>query len=100
MVLSHDIIEFYYIEYNHLDNIMPYYVYRIANGPSKLVKQLEMVKEFEEYKEAKGFAKETRAAQDADDKATIKIIFAANELEAEERLQEQREAPILREWEK
>ena len=79
---------------------MPYYVYRIANGPSSLVKQLEMVKEFEDYKAAKVFAKETRAAQSADDTSIIKIIFAANELEADERLQEQREAPILREWEK
>ncbi len=79
---------------------MPYYVYRIANGPSKLVKQLDMIKEFEDYKEAKRFAKDTRAAQSAEDTSTIKIIFADNELEADERLQEQRDAPILREWEK
>jgi len=79
---------------------MPYYVYRIASGPSKLVKQLEVVKEFEGYKEAKDFAKDTRAAQSPDETSTIKIIFAANELEADELLQEKREAPILREWEK
>ena len=79
---------------------MPYYVYRIASGPSKLVKQLEMIKEFEDYKAAKVFAKESRASQAADDTSTIKIIFAANELEADERLQEQRDTPILREWEK
>ena len=79
---------------------MPYYVYRIASGPSKLVKQLEQIKDFENFKEAKGFAKELRAEQAADDTSTIKVIFADNALEAEERLQEQREAPILREWEK
>lgn len=79
---------------------MPYYVYRIANGPSKLVKQLDLVKEFENYKEAKSITKELRAAQASDDTSTIKMIFADNILEAEERLQEQREAPIVREWEK
>jgi len=79
---------------------MPYYVYRIANGPSKLVKQLELIKEFDVYKEAKGFTKETRVAQSEDDTSTVKMIFADNILEAEERLQEQREVPIVREWEK
>ena len=90
----------HYFKLHLLDNIMPYYVYRIANGPSKLVKQLELVKEFEVYKEAKVFTKELRTAQSADDTSTIKMIFADNVLEAEERLQEQREAPIVREWEK
>ena len=79
---------------------MPYYVYRIASGPTKLVKQLELVKEFENYKEAKGLGRELRAKQAEDDDSIIKIIFAENVLEAEERLSEQREAPILREWEK
>lgn len=79
---------------------MPYYVYRIASGPTKLVKQLDLVNEFESYKEAKGLSRELRAAQAADDNSIIKIIFAENALEAEERLSEQREAPILREWEK
>jgi hypothetical protein len=30
----------------------------------------------------------------------IKVMFADTELEAEEKLMEKREAPILREWEK
>jgi hypothetical protein len=79
---------------------MPYYVYRIASGPTKLVKQLDLVNEFESYKEAKGLSRELRAKQADDDNSIIKIIFAENALEAEERLSEQREAPILREWEK
>lgn len=79
---------------------MPYYVYRIANGPSKLVKQLELIKEFENFKEAKNFAKDLRAEQAADDTANIKVIFADNVLAAEELLQEKRETPIMREWEK
>lgn len=89
-----------YFKPYQLDKTMPYYVYRIASGPSKLVKQLELIKEFEVFKEAKGFAKDERAAQSAADTSIIKVIFADNVLEAEERLQEQREAPIIREWER
>ncbi len=79
---------------------MPYYVYLIKPGVTNLVKNLEKVSDFENFKQAKNFVKEKRADQDEDKALTYKIIFAENELEAEERLSEQREAPILREWEK
>ena len=79
---------------------MPYYVYKIVPGPTPLVKDLEMQQEFEGFKEAKVCANELRSAQDANADVTIKVIFAANKLEAEERLLEHREAPILAEWEK
>lgn len=79
---------------------MPYYVYLIKPGVTNLVKNLEKVSEFENFKQAKNFVKEKRASQDEDKSLTYKIIFAENALEAEERLSEQREAPILREWEK
>jgi hypothetical protein len=79
---------------------MPYYVYLIKPGVTNLVKNLEKVSDFENFKQAKNFVKEKRADQDEDKSLTYKIIFADNELEAEERLSEQREAPILREWEK
>ena len=79
---------------------MPYYVYSIKPGVTNLVKNLEKVSEFENFKQAKNFVKEKRAGQDEDKSLTYKIIFAENALEAEERLSEQREAPILREWEK
>jgi hypothetical protein len=35
-----------------------------------------------------------------DENYTVKVMFADSELEAEEKLMEKREAPILREWEK
>lgn len=79
---------------------MPYYVYLIKPGVTNLVKDLEKVSEFESFKEAKTFVKEKRSSQNEDENATYKIIFAKNALEAEEQLSEQREAPILREWEK
>jgi hypothetical protein len=79
---------------------MPYYVYLIKPGITNLVKDLEKVSEFENFKEAKAFVKEKRSGQDGDEPVNYKIIFAENALEAEERLSEYREAPILREWEK
>ena len=77
---------------------MPYYVFRIQAGPAAIVKQLELIQEFEVYKEAQDFAKRTRAEQTDD--SQIKVMFADNQLQAEEQLMEKREKPILREWEK
>lgn len=79
---------------------MPYYVYLIKPGVTNLVKDLEQIAEFENFKEAKSFVKDKRSNQGGDEAVTYKIIFAKNALEAEEQLSEQREAPILREWEK
>lgn len=78
---------------------MPYYVFRITQA-TQLVKNLDLQESFEEYKAARNYAREQRAQQAADDKATIKLVFAASQLEAEEHLLEQREKPILMEWEK
>jgi len=79
---------------------MPYFVYLIKPGVTNLVKNLEKISEFENFKEAKTFVKEKRVGQDGEEPATYKIIFADNALDAEEKLSESREAPILREWEK
>ncbi len=79
---------------------MPYYVYLIKPSVTNLVKDLEKISEFESFKEAKTFVKDKRSSQGGDEGVTYKIIFAKNVLQAEEQLSEQREAPILREWEK
>ena len=79
---------------------MPYFIYKISPGPTNLIKSLEKVEEHEQYKQAQDKVRKLRAEQDAASNVTYKVIFAANALEAEERLQEHREAPILREWEK
>lgn len=79
---------------------MPYFVYRVTAGPTELAKTLELQEEFAQYKDARNFAREQRKALGPDTDVTVKVIFAANALEAEERLMEHREAPILREWEK
>lgn len=79
---------------------MPYYIYAIQQGPTALVKHLDRIETFEKFKDAKTRARELRATTTPEDNRVIKVIFAESELEAEEKLQEHREAPILREWEK
>ena len=79
---------------------MPYYIYRIHQGPTTIVKNLELIGQHEEYKQAKQQAKQLRIEQSADDNSQIKVMFAHNQLDAEEKLMEAREQPILREWEK
>ena len=77
---------------------MPYYVYRIQSGPTAIVKQLDLLQEFEVFKEAQDFAKQTRTQ--LTDNSQVKVMFADNQLMAEEQLMEKRDKPILREWEK
>lgn len=77
-----------------------YYVYKISPTIAKLVKPMELLNEFENYKEARNFAREQRKNPDNDVTDTYKVIFADNPLDAEEKLSEVREQPILKEWEK
>ena len=81
---------------------MPYYVYKITPGPTDLVKTLDSLDEFEKFRDAKVFAKSYRVEHDIvpGGGVEVKIIFADNALDAEEKLLEKREQPILMEWEK
>ena len=79
---------------------MPYFIYKIAPGITKIVKNIEPLADFEKFKEAKNFAKEKRQQEDPDSGNIFKVIFAENIIDAEEKLQEQREETIVREWEK
>lgn len=79
---------------------MPYYIYKITAGPTALVKTLEKLEQHESFKEAKARARSMRSVIQEGDNYQIKVMFAGSELEAEEKLMEKREAPILREWEK
>jgi len=79
---------------------MPYYVYSITESAAGFVKQLELLGTFESYREAKQLTKKTRSEMDGSVAAQIKVMFADNELSAEEQLQEKREKPITMEWEK
>ena len=78
---------------------MPYYVFRITQ-PTQLIKNLDLKQTCETYKQARDAARDLRAQQEPGDQAIYKLIMAASQLEAEERLLEHREKPILMEWEK
>ncbi|MGV6859314.1 MAG: hypothetical protein ACWA5X_10095 [bacterium] len=77
---------------------MPYFVFKIGESVSALVKNFEVVDKFDSYKEAKKVVKELRP--DLEPGTSAKIIFADNALAAEEMLGEQRDKPVLAEWEK
>lgn len=79
---------------------MPYYVFRMQTAELAMLKQLELIEKFEKFKDAKLLARTTRAAQAEGDTAIIKVIFADNQLAAEEMLMEAREKPITMEHEK
>jgi len=68
---------------------MPYYLYRITQvGP---LKQLEKISQFDVFKEASVEAKRWRREGDLPANVAVKVILAANELEAEDLLQQVRE---------
>ncbi len=78
---------------------MPYYVFKITQ-PTPVVKNLDFQKEFEEFKEAKAFSREMRAELPLNGGITVKMIHAANQLQAEELLMEKRPETVIMEWEK
>jgi len=66
---------------------MSYFVYKITPP----FKQLEKIEAFPNFKEASAFAKTVRAGMTAADNFTVKVIFAENELQAEDLLNQVRE---------
>ena len=80
---------------------MPYYVFKMSSPEGmELLKNLELIDEFDSFREAKNFAKEQRAKLDEADTSVIKVMFADNQLLAEEQLLTYREKPIVMEHEK
>lgn len=80
---------------------MPYYVFKMSSPEGmELVKNLELIGDYESFREAKNFAKEQRAQIDENDDSQIKVMFAENQLLAEEQLLAYREKPVVMEHEK
>lgn len=79
---------------------MPYFIYKITSGSTGRIKDLELIDKHDAFKQAKKFIRQQRATFAMDNRTAIKMVFAQHELEAEQRLREPRNAPILREWEK
>jgi acylphosphatase len=65
---------------------MPYFIYRVF-----AFRRLERVEAFASFGEASARAKALRASADLAPDCTVKVIFAANELEAEDLLSQVRE---------
>jgi hypothetical protein len=84
---------------NYRNQTMPYYIYKIIPGDTAGARTLDLAGEYENYREAKNEVKALRMSQPKDSGLTYKIIFADNQPEAEQRLLEHREKPILKEWE-
>ena len=79
---------------------MPYYVFHLTKGTNGAVRSAELIDDFVDYKEAKTLARNLRAELKVKEASEVKIMFADNEEIAEAKLTENRDAPILREWEK
>jgi len=79
---------------------MPYYVYQISKRDDlDLVRHLELLQVCAAFRAAKAEARRLREEQPLDG-VTYKVIFADNQLQAEERLQEKRAKPVLMEHER
>jgi hypothetical protein len=79
---------------------MPYYLYKMSSPTaSALVKKLELLDQFDNFREAKNSAKQLRVESDSDE-SVFKVIFADNQLQAEELLMEKRDKPVLMEYER
>ena len=79
---------------------MPYFVFHLIKGTNGAVREAELKDSFSEYKDAKVFARNLRTELTLKDVSDIKIMFADHEDLAQAKLTENRDAPILREWEK
>lgn len=72
---------------------MPYYIYRVTqSGPVKL---LDKLTQFEVFKDASAEAKRLRKESELPAGTQIKVMFAENELQAEDLLNQVREAEPL-----
>jgi hypothetical protein len=67
---------------------MPYYVYKVIEGPFK---QLAVLNQFDKFREASNWAKQRRGEIPPGENYLVKVIFAENELQAEDLLMQVRE---------
>jgi len=79
---------------------MPYYVYKISTLEAMdLIKNRELLNQFDSFRDAKTYAKKLRS-DGVMENHLIKVMFAENQLIAEEQLLEKREKPVLMEYER
>ena len=78
---------------------MPYFVFKIE-GAEPESRDINFLKVFENYRDARTLAREERARQPDAGPETVRVVFAESQELAEGLLRQRREAPILQEWEK
>jgi hypothetical protein len=79
---------------------MPYYLYKISSLDGiDLVKNLQLLEVYDSFRDAKKNAKSLRQKESSDG-FNFKVMFAENQLSAEEQLLEKREKPVLMEYER
>lgn len=72
---------------------MPYYIYKIVPQP---IRRLEKLAQFDAFKEASAEAKRLRQEAGVADGSQVKVMFAENELLAEDMLNQPTEPrPVL-----
>lgn len=74
---------------------MPYFVYKVFPN-----RTCESIASFDQYKDARELARETRANLTVQDNCTVKVMHARDATEAESLILTPRERPILMEHEK
>ena len=79
---------------------MPYFIYKITPDASSGGKKLDVLGEHDNFKSAKQEVRALRQSQESGAETSYRVIFAADQSEAERRLLEHREQPIVKEWEK
>lgn len=79
---------------------MPYFIYKITSDESLGTKKLDMLREHDNFKPAKQEVRAMRQSSQEGENVIYKVVFAADAVEAEHRLLEHREQPIVKEWEK
>lgn len=71
---------------------MPYYIYKIVPHP---IRRLEKLAQHDAFKAASADAKRLRQESDAADGTLVKVIFADNELLAEDMLNQPTEPRLV-----
>ncbi len=79
---------------------MPYYLFKISSPDGiDLVKNLQLLEIYDSFREAKKKVKILRQEENPDE-FSLKLMFAENQLSAEEQLLEKRAKPVLMEYER
>jgi len=74
---------------------MPYFVFKVFTN-----KTCEQIGEFDQYRDARNMARESRDSTTLQDNCTVKVMHAKDSAEAETLVLTPRERPILMEHEK